>query len=102
MSFPEGRKVVSSILEKALTNIPLGTANLLPNINGLLRQPVSQDQIDAIDNRYFDFEEQGDTESAMAAFLAARLMAAIRISQNATTSAELCEAAYEASFTLEQ
>lgn len=100
--FADAKAKVLAILVEKLTNLPDKAVQLLPKGFSIQWHDVSQDQIDALDDRYFDSEEGGDGDDAIASFIAARFLAAVKSWQTAGDQIGLCEAAYEASFTNEQ
>ncbi|WP_139222608.1 hypothetical protein [Loktanella salsilacus] len=100
--FTDAKAKVMAILVEILANLPDEAVQLLPKHSLTQWHNVSQNQIDALDDRYFDSEEGGDAEKAVASFIAARFLAAVKFWQTAANQFGLCEAAYEASFANEQ
>jgi hypothetical protein len=98
-SMSDGKGKVARILSEKLATLPEKAVPLLPKKFEILSHNVSQGQIDALDDHYFQLEEKGDTEESFAAFMAARFLSAVMSWQTATNQFELCEAAYEANFT---
>jgi len=101
-SLCDAKTNVMAILVEALTILPDKAVRLLPRGFETHWHNVSQDQIDVLDDRYFDLEEKDDTGEAAASFMAARFLAAVMSWQTAANHFGLCEAAYEASFAAEQ
>lgn len=97
-AFSDAKATVKAILVGKLTTMPEKAAQILPEGFDVQSYKVTQHQIDALDDHYFNAEDENDTEEATASFMAARLLAAVMIWQTATTHCELCEAAYEAGF----
>ncbi len=100
--FTDAKAKVTAILVEILANLPDEAVRLLPKHSLIQWHNVSQTQIEALDDRYFDSEEGGDAEEAVASFIAARFLAAVKFWQTAANQFGLCEAAYEASFANEQ
>lgn len=98
----DARATVMEILVGKLTTMPERAAILLPESFEVQSYKVTQHQIDALDDRYFNAEEKNDAEEATALFMAARLLAAVMLWQTATNHFGLCEAAYEADFAADQ
>lgn len=97
-AWSDAKALVMEILVGKLTNMPERGAKLLPESFEVQSYKVTQHQIDALDDRYFNAEEENDAEEATALFMAARLLAAVMLWQTATNHFGLCEAAYEADF----
>lgn len=102
VSFSEAKEKVTVILSQTFASLPGESAKLLPNGFDALSHDVSQDQIDALDARYFELEEKGEAEKSADAFMAARFLSAVMSWQTAVSHFELCEAAYEANFAVEK
>lgn len=98
----DAKVMVMSILLEKLSTLPEKAVRLLPDNFEIQSHSVSQDQIDALDDRYFDSEKKGDAEDSAASFIAARFLAAVLSWQTTTDQLGLCESAYEASFAAEQ
>lgn len=98
--FTDGQSMVAENIKENLTRMPSEATELLPDIKEISKYRVSSKQIEALDNLYFNLEEQGDIEGSNAAFIAARFIAAVKAYQEASNQFELCEAAYEAKFTI--
>jgi hypothetical protein len=98
----DAKAIVMAILAGKLTTLPERAAKLLPESFEVQSSKVTQHQINALDDRYFNAEEINDAEEATALFIAARLLAAVMLWQTATNHFELCEAAYEADFAADQ
>lgn len=98
----DAKAKVMEILVGKLTTMPERAAKLLPESFEIQSCKVTQHQIDALDDRYFNAEEKNNSEEATAVFMAARLLAAVMLWQTATNHFALCEAAYEADFAADQ
>lgn len=100
--FTDAKAKVMATLVEILTNLPDEAVRLLPKDFSIEWHNVLQDRIDALDDRYFYSEEGGDAEEAIASFIAARFLAAVKFWQAAANQFGLCEAVYEASIANEQ
>lgn len=76
-SLPDAKAKVMAILVEKLMILPDEAVQLLPKSSEIQQHNVSQDEIDALDDRYFDSEEKSHTEEAAASFMAARSLAAV-------------------------
>jgi len=101
-SLPDAKAKVMAILLGRLTTLPDRAVRLLPKNFEIQSHNVSQDQIDALDDRYFDSEEKGDAEESAASFMTARFLSAVMFWQTADSQFGLCEATFEANFAAEQ
>lgn len=97
-SLSDAKAKVGRILSERQTTLPDRAVPLLQRNFEIQSHNVSQGQIDALDDRYFDLEEKGDAEDSAAAFMAARFLSAVMSWQTAVNQFGLCEVAYEANF----
>ncbi|MGJ8594957.1 hypothetical protein [Sulfitobacter sp.] len=97
-SLSAAKMKVREIFSEKLTNLPDTALRLLPKNFEIQSYRVSQGEIDALDDRYFDLEESGDAVEAAEAFMTARFLSAVMSWQSAGSLLDLCEAAYEANF----
>ncbi|WP_317054770.1 hypothetical protein [Roseovarius rhodophyticola] len=97
----DAKERVISILSDELVTLPEKVVRLLPESFEIQSNSVSQEQIDALDSRYFDAEEAGNSEDSEALFMAARFLSAARSLHTAVNKFELCEAAYEVQFAVD-
>ena len=101
-SLSDAKAKVGRILSERQKTLPDKAVLLLPRNFKIQSHNVSQGQIDALDDRYFDLEAQVDAGDSAAAFMAARFLSAVMSWQTAVNQFGLCEAAYEAKFATHQ
>jgi len=98
MSVSAANREVMLILSEKLASLPVEVVQHLPKSFEIQSYTVSQEHVDALDDRYFSEEKAGNLAGASASFMAARLLSAVMSWQGASNHFDLCEAAYEAHF----
>ena len=97
LSHAAAKSHVGTMLTEIRSRLPDDVSAHLSS-KDLTGSPDLQDEIDRLDGLAFDLEAAGEVGRSDTAFRAARFLSAVLLLRTTSSSADLCDAAYEAMF----